>query len=132
MTLLQESVLERSSNLYLISLLDITSPSLHTITLTKREHMEVLYQHRNLKPSVVLVAISLYTFISGALKCQVLTSITQSLWAVFWHIVRPFSLLLMATNLPISFARYLANDYNLLSIIRDKLRHKLIIFVLRE
>ena len=120
---LQESVLGGSINLYLISLLDITSTSLHTITLTKREHMKVLYQHRNLKPSVVLVPISLYTFISGVLKCQVLTSITQSLWVVFWHIVRPFSLLLMATNLPISFARYLANDYNLLSIKRYALQH---------
>lgn len=123
MPVLQESVLERSSNLYLICLLDITSPSLHTITLTKREHMKVSYQHRNLMPSFVLVPISLYTFISGALKCQVLTSITQSLWVVFWHIVRPFSLLLMATNLPISFARYLANDYNLLSIKRYTLQH---------
>lgn len=123
MPVLQESVLERSSNLYSICLLDITSPSLHTMTLTKREHMKVSYQHRNLMPSFVLVPISLYTFISGALKCQVLTSITQSLWVVFWHIVRPFSLLLMAKNLPISFARYLANDYNLLSIKRYTLQH---------
>lgn len=116
MPLLKESVLERNGNLYLISLLDITSPSLHTITLAKREHMKV-------DTSIVISYHPLFSFrfhftlfISGALKCQVLTSITQSLWVVFWHIVRSFSLLLMATNLQISFARYLANDYNLLSI----------------